>query len=83
MPKRVFAVVFSALDCARREASSSGGKRSEGSWKGEVVGADFERVEDLLVGSVLSSSAVGFEGAGVLEGWRMSFVVELSYSSEA
>ena len=69
MPKRVFAVVFSALDCARREASSSGGKRSEGGWTGEGEGADCEGVEDLMVDSVCFSSIVGLEGGGVLEDW--------------
>lgn len=79
MPKRVLAAVFSALDSARREASSSGGKRSAGGWR-EVVGAlesglgafeavelGFEDGEAPVVCAVLSTS-VGPEEAGVLLG---------------
>lgn len=70
MPKRVFAVVFSALDWERREASSSGGKRSEGGWRGEDVvwGVGFEGGEALLVEFVSFPSFLDSEGAGVLEG---------------
>ena len=68
MPKRVFAVDFSALDCARREASSSGGKRSEGGCRGESEGVGLEGVGALLVGFVSSSSVVDLAGAGLLEG---------------
>ena len=70
MPKRVFAVDFSALDCERREASSEGGKRSEGGTRGESegVGVGFEGVDvGLLVDSVSFSFVVDLEGAGGLE----------------
>ena len=64
-------MAFSALDCARREASSSGGKRSDCGRKAEVEGVvvGLGGVEGFLVGFVLFTSAVGSEGAGVLEGW--------------